>query len=444
MTQEGFDITERIRGEKTMSKNYKFETLQVHAGQEHPDPATDARAVPIYATTSYVFKDSAQAAGRFGLTEGGNIYSRLMNPTSSVFEERVAALEGGAAALATATGSAAITYAVQNIATAGDHIVSSAHVYGGTYNLFANTLKEQGISVTFVDPSDPENFRKAIQPNTKLLYGETLGNPNSDVLDLEAVSAVAHENGIPLIVDSTFATPFLLRPLEHGADIVVHSATKFMGGHGSVMGGVIVDGGKFDWTQNDKFPGLTTPDESYHGIVYTEQFGKAAYITKCTTQLMRDLGSIQSPMNAFLLNLGLETLHLRMPRHCSNALAVAKFLKAHPKIESVRYPGLEGDEYYDLAQKYMPNGTCGVISLRIKGGREDAVRFMDSLKLAAIVTHVADSRTCCLHPASTTHRQLTAQELDDCGVYENLVRLSVGTENVDDIIADLDAALANV
>lgn len=444
MTQEGFDITERIRGEKTMSKNYKFETLQVHAGQEHPDPATDARAVPIYATTSYVFKDSAQAAGRFGLTEGGNIYSRLMNPTSSVFEERVAALEGGAAALATATGSAAITYAVQNIATAGDHIVSSAHVYGGTYNLFANTLKEQGISVTFVDPSDPENFRKAIQPNTKLLYGETLGNPNSDVLDLEAVSAVAHENGIPLIVDSTFATPFLLRPLEHGADIVVHSATKFMGGHGSVMGGVIVDGGKFDWTQNDKFPGLTTPDESYHGIVYTEQFGKAAYITKCTTQLMRDLGSIQSPMNAFLLNLGLETLHLRMPRHCSNALAVAKFLKAHPKIESVRYPGLEGDEYYDLAQKYMPNGTCGVISLRIKGGREDAVRFMDSLKLAAIVTHVADSRTCCLHPASTTHRQLTAQELDDCGVYENLVRLSVGTENVDDIIADLDVALANV
>lgn len=444
MPQEGFDITERIRGEKTMSKNYKFETLQVHAGQEHPDPATDARAVPIYATTSYVFKDSAQAAGRFGLTEGGNIYSRLMNPTSSVFEERVAALEGGAAALATATGSAAITYAVQNIATAGDHIVSSAHVYGGTYNLFANTLKEQGISVTFVDPSDPENFRKAIQPNTKLLYGETLGNPNSDVLDLEAVSAVAHENGIPLIVDSTFATPFLLRPLEHGADIVVHSATKFMGGHGSVMGGVIVDGGKFDWTQNDKFPGLTTPDESYHGVVYTEQFGKAAYITKCTTQLMRDLGSIQSPMNAFLLNLGLETLHLRMPRHCSNALAVAKFLKAHPKIESVRYPGLEGDEYYDLAQKYMPNGTCGVISLRIKGGREDAVRFMDSLKLAAIVTHVADSRTCCLHPASTTHRQLTAQELDDCGVYENLVRLSVGTENVDDIIADLDAALANV
>lgn len=427
-----------------MSKNYKFETLQVHAGQEHPDPATDARAVPIYATTSYVFKDSAQAAGRFGLTEGGNIYSRLMNPTSSVFEERVAALEGGAAALATATGSAAITYAVQNIATAGDHIVSSAHVYGGTYNLFANTLKEQGISVTFVDPSDPENFRKAIQPNTKLLYGETLGNPNSDVLDLEAVSAVAHENGIPLIVDSTFATPFLLRPLEHGADIVVHSATKFMGGHGSVMGGVIVDGGKFDWTQNDKFPGLTTPDESYHGVVYTEQFGKAAYITKCTTQLMRDLGSIQSPMNAFLLNLGLETLHLRMPRHCSNALAVARFLKAHPKIESVRYPGLEGDEYYDLAQKYMPNGTCGVISLRIKGGREDAVRFMDSLKLAAIVTHVADSRTCCLHPASTTHRQLTAQELDDCGVYENLVRLSVGTENVDDIISDLDAALANV
>ena len=301
MTQEGFDITERIRGEKTMSKNYKFETLQVHAGQEHPDPATDARAVPIYATTSYVFKDSAQAAGRFGLTEGGNIYSRLMNPTSSVFEERVAALEGGAAALATATGSAAITYAVQNIATAGDHIVSSAHVYGGTYNLFANTLKEQGISVTFVDPSDPENFRKAIQPNTKLLYGETLGNPNSDVLDLEAVSAVAHENGIPLIVDSTFATPFLLRPLEHGADIVVHSATKFMGGHGSVMGGVIVDGGKFDWTQNDKFPGITKPNPSYHGVVFSEACGNIAYVMKIRTTLMRDQGSTISPFNSILL-----------------------------------------------------------------------------------------------------------------------------------------------
>ena len=340
MTQEGFDITERIRGEKTMSKNYKFETLQVHAGQEHPDPATDARAVPIYATTSYVFKDSAQAAGRFGLTEGGNIYSRLMNPTSSVFEERVAALEGGAAALATATGSAAITYAVQNIATAGDHIVSSAHVYGGTYNLFANTLKEQGISVTFVDPSDPENFRKAIQPNTKLLYGETLGNPNSDVLDLEAVSAVAHENGIPLIVDSTFATPFLLRPLEHGADIVVHSATKFMGGHGSVMGGVIVDGGKFDWTQNDKFPGITKPNPSYHGVVFSEACGNIAYVMKIRTTLMRDQGATISPFNSFLLLQGLETLSLRVERHVENALKVVEFLKNHPQVEKVNHPSL--------------------------------------------------------------------------------------------------------
>ena len=340
MPQEGFDITERIRGEKTMSKNYKFETLQVHAGQEHPDPATDARAVPIYATTSYVFKDSAQAAGRFGLTEGGNIYSRLMNPTSSVFEERVAALECGAAALATATGSAAITYAVQNIATAGDHIVSSAHVYGGTYNLFANTLKEQGISVTFVDPSDPENFRKAIQPNTKLLYGETLGNPNSDVLDLEAVSAVAHENGIPLIVDSTFATPFLLRPLEHGADIVVHSATKFMGGHGSVMGGVIVDGGKFDWTQNDKFPGITKPNPSYHGVVFSEACGNIAYVMKIRTTLMRDQGATISPFNSFLLLQGLETLSLRVERHVENALKVVEFLKNHPQVEKVNHPSL--------------------------------------------------------------------------------------------------------
>ena len=381
MTQEGFDITERIRGEKTMSKNYKFETLQVHAGQEHPDPATDARAVPIYATTSYVFKDSAQAAGRFGLTEGGNIYSRLMNPTSSVFEERVAALEGGAAALATATGSAAITYAVQNIATAGDHIVSSAHVYGGTYNLFANTLKEQGISVTFVDPSDPENFRKAIQPNTKLLYGETLGNPNSDVLDLEAVSAVAHENGIPLIVDSTFATPFLLRPLEHGADIVVHSATKFMGGHGSVMGGVIVDGGKFDWTQNDKFPGITKPNPSYHGVVFSEACGNIAYVMKIRTTLMRDQGATISPFNSFLLLQGLETLSLRVERHVENALKVVNFLNNHPKVKKVNHPSLSNHPDHALYQRYFPNGAGSIFTFEVKGGQEEAHRFIDSLEI---------------------------------------------------------------
>ncbi len=309
------------KGETIMS-NYKFETLQIHVGQEAPDPATDARAVPIYATTSYVFKDSAQAAGRFGLTEGGNIYTRLMNPTSDVFEKRIAALEGGAAALSTASGSAAITYAIQNIATAGDHFVSSTNLYGGTYNLFANTLKEQGLSVTFVDPADPENFERAIQPNTKLLYAETLGNPNSDVIDLEAVSAIAHKHGIPLIVDNTFATPYYLRPIEHGADIVVHSATKFIGGHGTVMGGVVVDSGKFDWAQNDKFPGLSKPNPSYHGVVFTEACGNLAYILKLRTTLMRDQGAAISPFNSFLLIQGLETLSLRLERHVENALKV--------------------------------------------------------------------------------------------------------------------------
>ena len=428
-----------------MSKNYKFETLQVHAGQEHPDPATDARAVPIYATTSYVFKDSAQAAGRFGLTEGGNIYSRLMNPTSSVFEERVAALEGGAAALATATGSAAITYAVQNIATADDHIVSSAHVYGGTYNLFANTLKEQGISVTFVDPSDPENFRKAIQPNTKLLYGETLGNPNSDVLDLEAVSAVAHENGIPLIVDSTFATPFLLRPLEHGADIVVHSATKFMGGHGSVMGGVIVDGGKFDWTQNDKFPGITKPNPSYHGVVFSEACGNIAYVMKIRTTLMRDQGATISPFNSFLLLQGLETLSLRVERHVENALKVVKYLESQPLVEKVNHPSISKDpEQQALYKKYFPNGGGSIFTFEIKGGAEKAQEFIDNLELFSLLANVADVKSLAIHPASTTHSECNEAELLDQGIKPNTIRLSIGTENVDDIIEDLDEAFKAV
>lgn len=424
-----------------MSKNYKFETLQVHAGQEHPDPATDARAVPIYATTSYVFKDSAQAAGRFGLTEGGNIYSRLMNPTSSVFEERVAALEGGAAALATATGSAAITYAVQNIATAGDHIVSSAHVYGGTYNLFANTLKEQGISVTFVDPSDPENFRKAIQPNTKLLYGETLGNPNSDVLDLEAVSAIAHENGIPLIVDSTFATPFLIRPLEHGADIVVHSATKFMGGHGSVMGGIIVDGGKFDWTQNDKFPGITKPNPSYHGVVFSEACGNIAYVMKIRTTLMRDQGATISPFNSFLLLQGLETLSLRVERHVENALKVVQYLNNHPQVEKVHHPSVSKDpEQQALYKKYFPNGGGSIFTFEIKGDAETAKKFIDNLELFSLLANVADVKSLVIHPASTTHAQLNEEELADQGIKPNTIRLSIGTENIDDIIEDMDEA----
>lgn len=428
-----------------MSKNYKFETLQVHAGQEHPDPATDARAVPIYATTSYVFKDSAQAAGRFGLTEGGNIYSRLMNPTSSVFEERVAALEGGAAALATATGSAAITYAVQNIATAGDHIVSSAHVYGGTYNLFANTLKEQGISVTFVDPSDPENFRKAIQPNTKLLYGETLGNPNSDVLDLEAVSAIAHENGIPLIVDSTFATPFLIRPLEHGADIVVHSATKFMGGHGSVMGGIIVDGGKFDWTQNDKFPGITKPNPSYHGVVFSEACGNIAYVMKIRTTLMRDQGATISPFNSFLLLQGLETLSLRVERHVENALKVVEFLKNHPQVEKVNHPAVSDDpKQQELYKKYFPNGGGSIFTFEIKGDEQTAKDFIDHLELFSLLANVADVKSLVIHPASTTHSQLTTEELLEQGIKPNTIRLSIGTENVDDIIEDLAEAFAAV
>ena len=428
-----------------MSKNYKFETLQVHAGQEHPDPATDARAVPIYATTSYVFKDSAQAAGRFGLTEGGNIYSRLMNPTSSVFEERVAALEGGAAALATATGSAAITYAVQNIATAGDHIVSSAHVYGGTYNLFANTLKEQGISVTFVDPSDPENFRKAIQPNTKLLYGETLGNPNSDVLDLEAVSAIAHENGIPLIVDSTFATPFLIRPLEHGADIVVHSATKFMGGHGSVMGGIIVDGGKFDWTQNDKFPGITKPNPSYHGVVFSEACGNIAYVMKIRTTLMRDQGATISPFNSFLLLQGLETLSLRVERHVENALKVVKYLESQPQVEKVHHPSVSEDpKQQALYAKYFPNGGGSIFTFEIKGDAQKAKDFIDNLELFSLLANVADVKSLVIHPATTTHSQCTEEELLDQGIKPNTIRLSIGTENVDDIIEDLDEAFKAV
>ena len=370
-----------------MSKNYKFETLQLHVGQESPDPATDARAVPIYATTSYVFKDSAQAAGRFGLTEGGNIYTRLMNPTSDVFEQRIAALEGGAAALATASGSAAISYAVQNIATAGDHIVSSVNLYGGTYNLFANTLKEQGLTTTFVDPSNPENFEKAIQSNTKLLYAETLGNPNSDVIDLEAISEIAHKHGIPLIVDNTFATPFLLRPIEHGADIVVHSATKFIGGHGTVMGGVVIDGGKFDWAKNDKFPGLSKPNPSYHGVVFTEACGNIAYIMKLRTTIMRDQGATISPFNSFLLLQGLETLSLRLERHVENALKVVNFLKNHPQVERVNHPSLAQGREKELYGKYFPNGAASIFTFDIKGDAETAKKFTESLELFSLLAN---------------------------------------------------------
>ncbi len=421
-----------------MSKNYKFETLQVHVGQEAPDPATDARAVPIYATTSYVFKDSAQAAGRFGLTEGGNIYTRLMNPTSDVFEKRVAALESGAAALATASGSAAITYAIQNIATAGDHIVSASNLYGGTYNLFANTLKEQGLDVTFIDESDPENFEKAIKPNTKALYAETLGNPNSDILDIEAVAEIAHKHGIPLIVDNTFATPFLLRPIEHGADIVVHSATKFIGGHGSVMGGVIVDGGKFDWTQNDKFPGISKPNPSYHGVVFAEACGNIAYIMKLRTTLMRDQGATISPFNSFLLIQGLETLSLRVERHVENALKVVDFLKNHPQVEKVNHPVLSDGRQKELYNKYFPNGAGSIFTFEIKGGAEEAKKFTESLELFSLLANVADVKSLVIHPASTTHSQLSEEELLSAGIKPNTIRLSIGTEHIDDIISDLE------
>lgn len=418
--------------------SYKFETIQVHAGQENPDPTTDARAVPIYATTSYVFKDSAQAAGRFALTEGGNIYTRLMNPTSDVFEKRIAALEGGAAALATASGSAAITYAIQNIATAGDHIVSSTNLYGGTYNLFANTLTEQGLTTTFVNPSDPENFEKAIQPNTKLLYAETLGNPNSDVIDIEAIAEVAHKHGIPLIVDSTFATPYLLRPIEHGADIVVHSATKFIGGHGTVMGGVIVDGGKFDWSQNDKFPGLSKPNPSYHGVVFTEVCGNIAYIMKIRTTLMRDQGATISPFNSFLLLQGLETLSLRLERHVENALKVVEFLNNHPQVEKVNHPSLETGKQKELYDKYFPNGAASIFTFEIKGNADTAKKFTESLELFSLLANVADVKSLVIHPASTTHSQMNEEELLSAGIRPNTIRLSIGTEHIDDIIADLE------
>lgn len=418
-------------------KNYRFETLQIHVGQEQPDPATDARAVPIYATTSYVFKDSAQAAGRFALSEGGNIYTRLMNPTSDVFEKRIAALEGGVGALATASGSAALSYAVQNIARAGDHILSAKNLYGGSYNLFANTLREQGLSTTFADITDLAAFEAAIRPNTKLIFAETLGNPNSDVTDLAAVSDIAHRHGIPLIVDNTFATPYLLRPIEYGADVVVHSATKFIGGHGTVMGGVVIDAGKFDWAQNDKFPGLSQPNPSYHGVVFTEACGNLAYILKLRTTLMRDQGAVISPFNSFLLLQGLETLSLRVERHVENALKVVEFLKNHPQVERVNHPSLEVGRAKALYDGYFPNGAASIFTFEIKGGSDVARRFTESLELFSLLANVADVKSLVIHPASTTHSQMSEQELREAGIKPNTVRLSIGTEHIDDIIADL-------
>ena len=424
------------------SSDYKFETLQVHAGQEKPDPATDARVVPIYQTAAYVFKNFDNAAGRFAHTEPGNIYTRIMNPTSDAFERRIAALEGGAAALATASGSAAVTYAVQNITRSGSHIVSDKFIYGGTYNLFANFLPEYGIETTFVDGGRAENFERAIKSNTKAIFIESLGNPNSTIVDIEAVAEVAHKHGIPLIVDNTFATPYLLRPIEHGADVVVHSATKFIDGHGTSVGGVIVDGGNFDWAQNDKFPGLSQPNPGYHGGVFTETSGNLAYIVKARATVMRDTGASLSPFHSFLFMLGLETLSLRVERHVANALKVVDFLVAHKDVKHVSHPSLPGHRDHNLYKKYFPNGAGSIFTFEIKGGALRARDFIDRLELFSFLANVADTKSLVIHPASTTHSQMTEAEQLDSGITPSTIRLSVGIEHIDDIIADLRQAFA--
>ena len=419
----------------------KIETKCLHEGYTpaNGEPLT----LPIYQSTTYKYESTAQVAKLFDLTDDGHMYSRISNPTVAAVEEKIAALEGGVGALCTTSGQAATLICILNILRAGDHILCASTIYGGTINLFAVTLKRFGIEVSFVDAdADEQTLCSQIQPNTKAVFAETIANPAIAVLDIEKMARVAHSRGIPLIVDNTFATPVLCRPFEYGADIVVHSTTKYMDGHATSVGGAIVDSGNFNWdAYADKFPGLCTPDESYHGLTYTKAFGKMAYITKATAQLMRDLGSIQSPQNAFLLNIGLETLHLRMPQHCKNAQAVAEYLSKNDKVAWVNYCGLPGDKYHELAQKYMPNGSCGVVTFGLKGGREVAIKFMDSLKLAAIVTHVADARTCVLHPASHTHRQLSDEQLMEAGVRPDLIRFSVGIENADDIIADIEQAL---
>ena len=421
----------------TYDNNYRFETIQLHAGQETPDPASDARAVPIYQTTSYVFKNSAHAAARFGLADAGNIYGRLTNSTQGAFETRIAALEGGVAALATASGAAAITYAIQALAYAGEHIVAQKTIYGGSYNLLAHTLPQYGISTTFVDAHNLEEVENAIQDNTKAIYLETLGNPNSDIPDIDAIAEIAHKHGLPLVIDNTFGTPYLIRPIEHGADVVVHSATKFIGGHGTVMGGIIIDGGKFDWTQNDKFPGLSKPNPSYHGVVFTEACGNAAYIMKIRTTLMRDQGAVLSPFNSFLLLQGLETLSLRVERHVENALKVVDFLKNHPQVEKVYHPSLSTGKEKELYDKYFPNGAGSIFTFTIKGDAEKAKKFTESLELFSLLANVADVKSLVIHPASTTHSQLDEEELLACGIHPNTIRLSIGTEHIDDILADL-------
>lgn len=426
-------------------RNLKFETLQLHVGQEQPDPVTDARAVPIYQTSSYVFRNSDHAAARFGLTDAGNIYGRLTNPTEDVFEKRIAALEGGVAALAVSSGAAAVTYAIENIAGAGDHVVSAKNIYGGTYNLLEHTLKSYGISTTFVDIFNEAEIEAAFQENTKLVFIETLGNPNSDVVDIEKIAAIAHKHQVPLIVDNTFATPYLVRPISYGADIVVHSATKFIGGHGTTIGGVIIDSGKFDWEATDKYPGLSQPNPSYHGITFTKAVGAAAYVTKIRAILLRDTGATISPFHSFIFLQGLETLSLRVERHVENALKVVKYLNQHPLVEKVHHPSVSDDkEQQELYKKYFPNGGGSIFTFEIKGDDRKAKDFIDQLEIFSLLANVADVKSLVIHPASTTHSQMTEEELLNSGIKPNTVRLSIGTENIDDIIEDLEEAFRAV
>ena len=422
-------------------RNLKFETLQLHVGQEQPDPVTDARAVPIYQTSSYVFRNSEHAAARFGLSDAGNIYGRLTNPTEDVFEKRIAALEGGVAALAVASGAAAISYTIQNLAQAGDRIVAAKNIYGGTYNLLAHTLPQYGITTTFVDPFNYEELEAAIQENTKAVFIETLGNPNSDVVDIEKIAGIAHAHKIPLAIDNTFATPYLVRPIEYGADIVVHSATKFIGGHGTTIGGVIVDSGKFDWEASGKFPSLTEPNPSYHGISFTKAVSAAAFVTKIRAILLRDTGATLSPFHAFFFLQGLETLSLRVERHVENALKIVKYLNEHPLVEKVNHPSVSDDPVQqELYKKYFPNGGGSIFTFEIKGDAQKAKDFIDNLELFSLLANVADVKSLVIHPASTTHSQLNEEELADQGIKPNTIRLSIGTENVDDIIEDLEEA----
>lgn len=423
--------------------NYKFETLQLHVGQENPDPATDARAVPIYQTTSYVFRDSDHAQARFGLADAGNIYGRLTNSTQDVFEQRLAALEGGVAGLATASGAAAIAYAFQALAQSGDHIVAAKTIYGGTYNYLAHTFPRHGVTTTFVDPDDAENFARAIQPNTKAIFIETLGNPNSNIIDIKAVAEIAHKNNIPLVVDDTFTTPYLLRPIEYGADIVVASATKFIGGHGTTLGGIIVDSGKFDWKASGKFPQIADPNPSYHGISFADAVGPAAFVTYIRAIILRDTGATISPFNAFLLLQGTETLSLRVERHVENAKRVVSFLNSHPLVEKVNHPSLN-PKYQALYNVYFPNGAGSIFTFEIKGGEKEAKRFIDSLNIFSILANVADVKSLVIHPATTTHSQLSEEELAEQGIKPNTIRLSIGTEHIDDILADIEQALNSI